>query len=792
MFTVVIPIFNHARFLPDAVNSVLQDSLASEIILVDDGSSDDSALVAEDLARQYPQLVRLLPNPRKENKGAHYRLNQMVGAARLPFIAVLNSDDYFVPGKLAAMKSTLDETGCDVVIGSLVIINETGEHIGVKLPHLHYEYAPPPSLVNGHLYKSDLLKQAIMSQNIAATTSNYVFRKSFWAERAKFKDYRYAHDWEFLLQAVNFGRVQYNASAMTAYRMHSSNTISENRSKIVDELWCVVKQFASDLSLSESEAVRLFRYNRNLTPDVIASDAEGNVTYRCAKQFGSYSDERYDAFCIGDYNAKSLYIENNVMLNLMLFSVDFVAVNYGPQIGRLLGFRPNHPYLYVRKDIKLNEVAARERAKNLSGIVVNLSTAAPVKHLESKALENLILRADDCKNSLVAYRRRPNGAMKTGLIRPDGDKPIVLALPGFLAVGGVERVLESVMRELMSDYQFVVVNMEKLPEEVGSSIDRISEHAECIYELAHLKDASLLKEALSIIRDRYKPQCLWICNGCMMHMRHMHLIREVFKDAIIVDQQCYDSKEGWIAHFGQPNLLDADLYVACNKKIKDELHETYGIARERLRLIHPPFESGFIADENALRLKAKAFLAERCIEGSCVVLGVVARVSEQKQPLLYVQVMKILQDMQLPVHLIYVGDGPMMGETRKAIDDLGLHNMTMTGFMDMPHFAYYAMDGYLILSKYEGLPVSMLEALAVGLPVLSTDVGDISDVLNEVGGGDILAATDAESIARQIVQFLSTIESRTESIRTNRQKVIDRFSASRTASAYGALFNWVN
>lgn len=99
--SVVVPTFNCAPILPRALDSILGQSLpATELIVVDDGSQDDT----EDLIRRrYPQ-VRYL---KQANGGVSSARNRGIGAAGGDWIALLDSDDAWLPDKLAAQCATL-------------------------------------------------------------------------------------------------------------------------------------------------------------------------------------------------------------------------------------------------------------------------------------------------------------------------------------------------------------------------------------------------------------------------------------------------------------------------------------------------------------------------------------------------------------------------------------------------------------------------------------------------------------------------------------------------------------
>jgi hypothetical protein len=99
--SVVIPVYNAAPFVADAVASALRCSEVRQVLLVEDGSKDDSLAVCRRLAASDPRIV-LLRHPGGVNRGASSSRNLGIEHATSPFVAFLDADDRYLPGRFDA------------------------------------------------------------------------------------------------------------------------------------------------------------------------------------------------------------------------------------------------------------------------------------------------------------------------------------------------------------------------------------------------------------------------------------------------------------------------------------------------------------------------------------------------------------------------------------------------------------------------------------------------------------------------------------------------------------------
>ena len=106
---IVVPCYNQAHFLPENIASIAAQTAENlEVVIVDDGSPDDTAEVAQQLIEQYPERdIRLL---RQENAGLSEARNSGIRASDAPLILPLDSDDKLFPEAVEKLAAAFEAT----------------------------------------------------------------------------------------------------------------------------------------------------------------------------------------------------------------------------------------------------------------------------------------------------------------------------------------------------------------------------------------------------------------------------------------------------------------------------------------------------------------------------------------------------------------------------------------------------------------------------------------------------------------------------------------------------------
>lgn len=128
LISVLIPSYNHERYVEGAVRSVLaQDFPRIELIAVDDGSKDGTWSVLQGLRAECESRLERVEMCRQENRGTAETVRRLLELARGEFVGLLASDDQYLPGALSALASVLArDSGVGVIVGENELMDGDG------------------------------------------------------------------------------------------------------------------------------------------------------------------------------------------------------------------------------------------------------------------------------------------------------------------------------------------------------------------------------------------------------------------------------------------------------------------------------------------------------------------------------------------------------------------------------------------------------------------------------------------------------------------------------------------
>lgn len=209
--SVVIPTYNTASYLEEAIGSVVEQTYpAMEIIVVDDGSTDDTKKVLIDLIEK-KQIIYIY----QQNSGPAAARNRGIELAKGDFIAFLDADDIWLPQKLERQIPLFLNQEIGLVYGPRIEFDENKERT-IDLPH-------PAGKIFPTLIKSNFI-----------TNSSVIIRKSVLTETGNFDEDRHwqaIEDYELWLRIAARFEISCVAEPVVRYRLHSNQISHEINSK---------------------------------------------------------------------------------------------------------------------------------------------------------------------------------------------------------------------------------------------------------------------------------------------------------------------------------------------------------------------------------------------------------------------------------------------------------------------------------------------------------------------------------------------------------------------------------
>ena len=225
--------------------------------------------------------------------------------------------------------------------------------------------------------------------------------------------------------------------------------------------------------------------------------------------------------------------------------------------------------------------------------------------------------------------------------------------------------------------------------------------------------------------------------------------------------------------------------VAVSVDERDLLVRHHVVASRRIRVIPNGVDVARIDRMVGLtRAEAKSRLGihpDRCV------VGTVGRLVPQKAPLVFVQASGQVAGEAPETLFVWVGSGPLQAkvEARARTEDVPLR---VLGYREDVWEIMRAFDVFVLASQYEGLPFALLEAMALALPVVVTDVVGNRDVIDDQVSGLVVPANAPVAMADAILSLLRDPQRAHKLAVTGRQKVVTRFSLERMLDSHQALY----
>jgi len=162
-----------------------------------------------------------------------------------------------------------------------------------------------------------------------------------------------------------------------------------------------------------------------------------------------------------------------------------------------------------------------------------------------------------------------------------------------------------------------------------------------------------------------------------------------------------------------------------------------------------------------------------------------ARLSPEKGMAFAIEALKILRDQGHDLELRVAGDGPSKKHLETLVKELGISDQVkFLGFLTEHQVIdeLQRADLFVLPSFVEGLPVSAMEAMAVGVPVIATNIAGTSELIEDGQTGILVRPSDPQALAEAVITLISDYQFRLRGAELGRRKVVDEFDIEKETS----------
>jgi glycosyltransferase involved in cell wall biosynthesis len=228
-----------------------------------------------------------------------------------------------------------------------------------------------------------------------------------------------------------------------------------------------------------------------------------------------------------------------------------------------------------------------------------------------------------------------------------------------------------------------------------------------------------------------------------------------------------------------------DRIIAVSGAVKESLIRYDRIKPEKVQVIYNGIDFQKFNDH----VSSREVRSELGIKPEDFVIGVIARLEEQKGHRYLLEALAQKPELLVPFKILIIGDGKLRPALEEESRKRGLSSHVLfLGTRKPISPMLKAMDLFLLPSLWEGFSMAILEALAAGVPVIATRVGGAEEVITSGEDGFLIPPGDVQSLAEALLDAFSHRDKYLEMARKGKERVHQNFSKERHVDALQRLY----
>ncbi len=194
-------------------------------------------------------------------------------------------------------------------------------------------------------------------------------------------------------------------------------------------------------------------------------------------------------------------------------------------------------------------------------------------------------------------------------------------------------------------------------------------------------------------------------------------------------------------------------------------------------------------DYSGFTLRSRDIRKELGIDTEDLTVGMVSCFKPQKAPQDFIRLAFLVKQSMPSVKFILVGDGVLRGRIQALINKFNLQrNVILTGWRRDIHRILSAIDVFALTSLWEGLPITVLEAVASSIPVIATNTGGIEEIIIDGKTGFLVLPHDIQGMSEKLILLLKDADLRRQIARNAKNNLNGDFALTNMVKNYQDLY----
>jgi len=744
-------VYNGEKYLCEAIDSILNQTFKNfEFLIINDGSTDGTA---EILQSYHDPRIKIINN--EKNMGLAKSLNKGLKIAKGKYIARMDADDISLQERLEKQLAIIEKNKNVGMVASWIhIIDENNNY--VRDWHADREDNSPEEIYYTLFFKNCIAHSSVL------------FNKELILKIGGYDEsFKKSQDYELWIRLSKITKIIKIKDVLVIRKEHSVNISFDvkNQHKINEEYLFLrnINEISPNNKFNPNKLLSI-KYNGKANSSNISNLL--SILNRINKSIIDTAPPFLRKNNLKNWGNKK---RNKILKNCVRFSFGVTRFQ-------------KTTILHIQNIFKISRLSFSSCLMYLL-LLIRLTL---LKVLKFYMRHLFILRYPLEYIDFFFFKQ------KCSHLKITKDSKNILCIIPYMVIGGAERVILNIAKGTDRE-KFNFHTVTTIPAENYWYNKYKSYFQNIVMPNKRLK--KIYYKYFNHLIKKLNIDIVLISNS-MIGYEYLPQLKSKFKHIKIIDLLHAEESFG-ASHKLEWVIPYFDKRICISHHLRDYMIKKYRRTRirekyiKRLKVIHNGID---IKEYNSNPQMKGSFKSRFLIADDVKIISFIGRFSSEKNPLLYIDIAKkvITRLPNYKLKFVMSGDGPEFDNVRNTINRYGLEDYFILTRM-IENIVELLADTYILLvvSKREGIPFVILEAMAMGVPVISTEVGAIYEVIkNNINGYLINTKNNVvDSFTCKIRDLLTEKTNYHILAKKTRETIISKFSLEIMGEKYQNVFN---